>query len=38
MIDKIITTIAQIILLVEATALAFLMSAWIRDRRNRDGN
>ena len=36
MIDKIITTIAQVILLVEAAALAFLMAAWIRDRRNRD--
>jgi hypothetical protein len=36
MLTKIITTIAQIILAVEAAALAFLMAAWIRDRRNRD--
>ena len=35
--NKIITAIGQIILLVEATALAFLMAAWIRDRRDRDG-
>ena len=36
MLNKILTVIAQILLAVEAAALAFLMAAWIRDRRNRD--
>ena len=36
MLNKILTVIAQIILAVEAAALAFLMAAWIRDRRDRD--
>ena len=36
MINKILTVIAQIVLAVEAAALAFLMSAWIRDRRFKD--
>ena len=33
-----INIIAHIILAAEAAAIAFLMAAWIRDRRNRDGN
>ena len=37
MLNKIITAIGQIILLAEATALAFLMAAWVRDRRDMDG-
>lgn len=37
MINKILTVIAQILLAVEAAAMAFLMAAWIRDRRNRYG-
>ena len=31
-----INIIAHIILAAEAAAIAFLMAAWIRDRRNRD--
>jgi hypothetical protein len=32
-----INIIAHIILAAEAAAIAFMMAAWIRDRRNRDG-
>ena len=31
MLNKILTVIAQIVLAVEAAAMAFLMAAWIRD-------
>ena len=37
MLDKILMTCAKILLIVEAFALAFLITAWRRDRRNRDG-
>lgn len=35
--NKIIHTIGWVLMVVEAAALAFLMAAWVRDRRNRDG-
>lgn len=36
--NKIITILAQLILIAEAAAIAFLMAAWVRDRRAKDGN
>ena len=37
MLNRIIETLGYILLVVEAAAIAFLMSAWIRGGRNADG-
>lgn len=37
MMGKVMITLGYVVLTVDAAALAFLMSAWIRDRRNRNG-
>ena len=38
MLNKIIHILSHIILIIESAALAFLMAAWVRDRRAKDGN
>lgn len=37
MMNKVVTALGFAVLVADAAALAFLMSAWIRDRRNRNG-
>ena len=37
MVNEIMRTLARVLLVVEAAALAFLMASWIRDRRAEDG-
>lgn len=38
MVDKILMTAAKILMIVEAFALAFLLTAWRRDRRKQNEN